>query len=109
MWTIRLLQHCFSLTPDLIDIPVAARSECDLGIHEERSGHLLAAQGKPPQPRKNVIARQRFSFQTSSGRISCSPRTPYALIVKDQMTLLPVRIPQLDINVVLFLRAMHLQ
>ena len=50
MWTVHLLQHCISLAPYLVDVPIAAESERDLGICEERSEHLLdallAAQGK---------------------------------------------------------------
>ena len=93
MWTIGLLQHSIFLFPDLFDVPIAAEPERDLGTREERSEHLLAAQGKPPQPRKKAVAYQRFSFQTSTGGISCSPRIPYVLIAKDQMTLFPVRMP----------------
>ena len=80
-----------SLFPDLIDVPIAAEPERDLGIREERSELLLAAQGKTLRPRKNAVAYQRFSFQTSTGGICCSPKIPYVLIAKDQMILFPVR------------------
>ena len=76
------------------------------GLRCHRPGRPDHSGFNSPQPRKKAIARQRFCFQTSTGGISCSPRTPYALIEKDKM---PVRMPQLDIKVVLFLRAMHPQ
>ena len=50
MWGIHLLEHRFSLPPDLIEVLIAAESERDLGICEQRSEHLLytllAAKGK---------------------------------------------------------------
>jgi hypothetical protein len=43
LWGIRLLEHSFSLPPDLIEVLIAAESERDLGIREQRSEHLLYA------------------------------------------------------------------
>ena len=75
MWTVRLLQHRFSLPPDLVDVHVTAKSERDLGIREERSEHLLdallAAQGKSIHdgaPHYDQVRMPSYvSFQTSTG------------------------------------------
>ena len=47
MWDMRLLEHSFSLPPDLIEVLIAAKSEHDLGIGEQASEHLLTSSSPP--------------------------------------------------------------
>ena len=48
LWDIRLLEHRFSLPPDFVGVLIAAESERDLGLCEQRSEDLyvlLASKG----------------------------------------------------------------